>query len=68
MTRQRLPEPHGTVRPRETTATMPKAKSRVSRIAAHLDPLQASIQSVISFATERGERIESEANESTSEL
>eukprot|EP00974_Lingulodinium_polyedra_P040813 3921837-Lingulodinium_polyedra.AAC.1 len=60
MTRQRLPEPHDAVRPRETTATTPKAKPRVPRIAAHFHPRRASIQAVISFTTERGKQIEVE--------
>eukprot|EP00974_Lingulodinium_polyedra_P130797 11215247-Lingulodinium_polyedra.AAC.1 len=62
MTRQRLPEPHGAVRPCETTATTPKAKARVSHASAHLDPLQASIRAVVSCVTKRGEQIEAETN------
>eukprot|EP00974_Lingulodinium_polyedra_P096822 9383327-Lingulodinium_polyedra.AAC.1 len=68
MVRQRPPEPHGTVRPRETTETTPKAKARVSQIAAHLDPLQASMQAVISFIAKPGKQIEVETNELIREL
>eukprot|EP00974_Lingulodinium_polyedra_P129862 11211623-Lingulodinium_polyedra.AAC.1 len=68
MARQPLPEPRGIVRPRETTVTTPKAKTRASRRATHLDPLQTSIQTVTSLATKRGNQTEVETNESTNEM
>eukprot|EP00974_Lingulodinium_polyedra_P120198 11174088-Lingulodinium_polyedra.AAC.1 len=62
MTRQRPPEPHGAVRPRDTTVTTPKANARASRVAAHLDPLQASMQAVFLLTTKRGKQFEVETN------